>query len=107
MVSFDMGGTTAKICLIDNREPRMSPDFEAARAERFKPGSGIPLRIPAIDLIEIGAGGGSIARKNELGLLKVGPSSAGAEPAAEPRQQSPTRIRSLATSALNPSSAAR
>ena len=80
VVSFDMGGTTAKICLIDNREPRMSPDFEAARAERFKPGSGIPLRIPVIDLIEIGAGGGSIARKNELGLLKVGPSSAGAEP---------------------------
>ena len=80
VVSFDMGGTTAKICLIDDHEPKLSPDFEAARAERFKPGSGIPLRIPVIDLIEIGAGGGSIARVNELGLLKVGPASAGAEP---------------------------
>lgn len=80
LVSFDMGGTTAKICLIDDTEPTMSPDFEAARAERFKPGSGIPLRIPVIDLIEIGAGGGSIARMNELGLMKVGPTSAGAQP---------------------------
>jgi len=80
VVSFDMGGTTAKVCLIDDAEPLMSPDFEAARAERFKPGSGIPLRIPVINLIEIGAGGGSIARMNELGLMKVGPSSAGADP---------------------------
>ena len=80
VVSFDMGGTTAKVCLIDDSEPLMSPDFEAARAERFKPGSGIPLRIPVINLIEIGAGGGSIARMNELGLLKVGPTSAGADP---------------------------
>jgi 5-oxoprolinase (ATP-hydrolysing) len=79
-ISFDMGGTTAKVCLIDDAEPLMSPDFEAARAERFKPGSGIPLRIPVINLIEIGAGGGSIARINELGLLKVGPKSAGADP---------------------------
>jgi 5-oxoprolinase (ATP-hydrolysing) len=80
VVSFDMGGTTAKICLIDNAEPLMSPDFEAARAERFKPGSGIPLRIPVINLLEVGAGGGSIARRNELGLMKVGPKSAGADP---------------------------
>lgn len=80
VVSFDMGGTTAKVCLIDYSEPLMSPDFEAARAERFKPGSGIPLRIPVINLIEIGAGGGSIARMNELGLMKVGPTSAGADP---------------------------
>jgi 5-oxoprolinase (ATP-hydrolysing)/N-methylhydantoinase A len=80
VVSFDMGGTTAKVCLIDDAEPLMSPDFEAARAERFKPGSGIPLRIPVINLIEIGAGGGSIARMNELGLMKVGPKSAGADP---------------------------
>jgi len=80
VVSFDMGGTTAKVCLIDDSEPLMSPDFEAARAERFKPGSGIPLRIPVINLIEIGAGGGSIARMNELGLMKVGPTSAGADP---------------------------
>jgi 5-oxoprolinase (ATP-hydrolysing)/N-methylhydantoinase A len=80
VVSFDMGGTTAKICLIDDGEPMMSPDFEAARAERFKPGSGIPLRTPVVNLIEIGAGGGSIARVNELGLLKVGPRSAGSEP---------------------------
>ena len=80
VVSFDMGGTTAKVCLIDNAAPLMSPDFEAARAERFKPGSGIPLRIPVINLIEIGAGGGSIARMNALGLMKVGPTSAGADP---------------------------
>ena len=80
VVSFDMGGTTAKVCLIDDAKPMMSPDFEAARAERFKPGSGIPLRIPVINLIEIGAGGGSIARVNELGLLKVGPTSAGSDP---------------------------
>jgi N-methylhydantoinase A/oxoprolinase/acetone carboxylase beta subunit len=80
VISFDMGGTTAKVCLIDDAEPLMSPDFEAARAERFKPGSGIPLRIPVVNLIEIGAGGGSIARMNELGLLKVGPQSAGADP---------------------------
>ncbi|MSO96219.1 MAG: hydantoinase/oxoprolinase family protein [Thermoleophilia bacterium] len=80
VVSFDMGGTTAKICLIDDGIPSTSPDFEAARAERFKPGSGLPLQIPVINLIEIGAGGGSIARVNDLGLLKVGPTSAGADP---------------------------
>lgn len=80
IISFDMGGTTAKVCLIDDGQPVMSPDFEAARAERFKPGSGLPLSVPVINLIEIGAGGGSIARRSPLGLLKVGPSSAGSEP---------------------------
>lgn len=80
VVSFDMGGTTAKVCLIDDGRPLTSPEFEAARAERFKPGSGLPLQIPVINLIEIGAGGGSIARLDDLGLLKVGPTSAGAEP---------------------------
>jgi N-methylhydantoinase A/oxoprolinase/acetone carboxylase beta subunit len=80
VVSFDMGGTTAKICLIDESELATVPEFEAARAERFKPGSGLPLRLPVVNLIEIGAGGGSIARIDELGLLKVGPSSAGAVP---------------------------
>jgi N-methylhydantoinase A/oxoprolinase/acetone carboxylase beta subunit len=80
VVSLDMGGTTAKVCLIDDGQPMTSPEFEAARAERFKPGSGLPLQIPVIDLIEIGAGGGSIARINDLGLLKVGPKSAGADP---------------------------
>jgi N-methylhydantoinase A/oxoprolinase/acetone carboxylase beta subunit len=80
VVSFDMGGTTAKICLIDDGVVSIATEFEAARAERFKPGSGLPLRLPVVNLIEIGAGGGSIARVDDLGLLKVGPSSAGAEP---------------------------
>jgi N-methylhydantoinase A len=75
-----MGGTTAKICLIDDGELAIVPEFEAARAERFKPGSGLPLRLPVVNLIEIGAGGGSIARVDDLGLLKVGPASAGAVP---------------------------
>ncbi|MFN8224266.1 MAG: hydantoinase/oxoprolinase family protein [Gaiellales bacterium] len=80
VISFDMGGTTAKVCLVDDGQPVLSPEFEAARAERFKPGSGIPLSVPVINLIEIGAGGGSIARRSPLGLLKVGPHSAGSEP---------------------------
>jgi N-methylhydantoinase A len=80
LVSFDMGGTTAKMCLIRNGEPSMSDTFEIARVRRFKRGSGLPVRIPTIELIEIGAGGGSIARVDELGLLKVGPDSSGAEP---------------------------
>lgn len=80
VVSFDMGGTTAKVCLIDDGKPLTNSEFEAARTERFKPGSGIPLQIPVINLIEIGAGGGSIAYINDLGLLKVGPKSAGADP---------------------------
>ncbi len=80
LVSFDMGGTTAKMCLIKGGRPTMTSTFEVARVHRFKRGSGLPVRIPAIELIEIGAGGGSIARINELGLLKVGPDSAGADP---------------------------
>ena len=80
LVSFDMGGTTAKICVIKNGKPTMTNNFEIARVHRFKRGSGLPVRIPAVELIEIGAGGGSIARVNELGLLKVGPDSSGAEP---------------------------
>ncbi|MBI3798923.1 MAG: hydantoinase/oxoprolinase family protein [Deltaproteobacteria bacterium] len=80
VISFDMGGTTAKICLIDHGKPLLSTDFEAARVYRFKKGSGLPLKVPVIEMIEIGAGGGSIARVDKLGLLKVGPDSAGAEP---------------------------
>ncbi|MEM6428552.1 MAG: hydantoinase/oxoprolinase family protein [Deinococcota bacterium] len=80
LMSFDMGGTTAKMCLIDGGQPAMSDSFEIARVHRFKRGSGLPIRVPTIELIEIGAGGGSIARVDELGLLKVGPESAGASP---------------------------
>ncbi|MBC8075492.1 MAG: hydantoinase/oxoprolinase family protein [Chloroflexales bacterium] len=80
LVSFDMGGTTAKICVITRGKPLMTNTFEIARKHRFKRGSGLPVRIPAIELIEIGAGGGSIAAVDELGLLKVGPLSAGASP---------------------------
>ena len=77
---FDMGGTTAKACLIDDGEPLHSTEFEVARIYRFKRGSGLPLRIPVIDMIEIGAGGGSIARIDRLGLLQVGPDSSSADP---------------------------
>jgi N-methylhydantoinase A len=80
VISFDMGGTTAKICIIDEGKPLLTTDFEAARVYRFKKGSGLPLKVPVIEMIEIGAGGGSIARVDKLGLLKVGPDSAGAEP---------------------------
>jgi len=80
VLAFDMGGTTAKAALIENNEPLIARDHEAARVYRFAKGSGLPLRIPAIDLIEIGAGGGSIARVGPFGLPKVGPESAGAEP---------------------------
>lgn len=80
VIAFDMGGTTAKACLIDHGQPVVTFKFEAARVQRFKKGSGFPLHIPAIDLLEVGAGGGSIARVDEMGLLKVGPHSAGAEP---------------------------
>ena len=79
-MSFDMGGTTAKLCLIDNGEVMTTREFEAARVYRFKQGSGLPVLVRAVDLIEIGAGGGSIAQVNPLGLLKVGPESAGADP---------------------------
>ena len=79
-VSFDMGGTTAKLCLVDDGAPQRSRQFEIARAERFVKGSGLPVRIPVIDMIEIGAGGGSIARVDGLGRLVIGPDSAGADP---------------------------
>lgn len=80
LLSFDMGGTTAKACIIQDREPLVSGEFEVDRQYRFKPGSGFPVTIPSIDMIEIGAGGGSIARVDDLGLMKVGPDSAGSEP---------------------------
>ncbi|MDP6345011.1 MAG: hydantoinase/oxoprolinase family protein, partial [Alphaproteobacteria bacterium] len=80
VLAFDMGGTTAKLCLVDDGEPMVAYRFEAARERRFAEGSGLPIRISTVELIEIGAGGGSIARLDDLGLLKVGPDSAGAEP---------------------------
>ncbi len=80
LLSFDMGGTTAKACLIEGRKPLVTGALEVDRKYRFCEGSGMPLTIPSIDMIEIGAGGGSIAYVDDLGLLKVGPESAGSEP---------------------------
>jgi N-methylhydantoinase A len=80
VLSYDMGGTTAKICLIDDCQPQTSRAFEVARVYRFKKGSGLPLRIPVIEMVEIGAGGGSIARVDPLKRITVGPDSAGADP---------------------------
>ena len=80
VLSYDMGGTTAKICLIDELQPQTNRAFEVARIYRFKKGSGLPLRIPVIEMVEIGAGGGSIARVDRLQRITVGPDSAGAEP---------------------------
>jgi N-methylhydantoinase A len=80
VVSFDMGGTTAKICLIDKAQAQTARAFEVARVYRFLKGSGLPLRIPVIEMVEIGAGGGSIARVDTLGRITVGPDSAGSEP---------------------------
>lgn len=80
LMSFDMGGTTAKACLIENRTPLITGLFEVDRRYRFREGSGLPVTVPSIDLIEIGAGGGSIAHVDDLGLLKVGPESAGSDP---------------------------
>lgn len=80
IVSFDMGGTTAKICLIDNGQPLKSRSFEVDRTERFLKGSGLPVRIPVIEMVEIGAGGGSIAQVDAMGRLTVGPESASSEP---------------------------
>jgi N-methylhydantoinase A len=80
LMSFDMGGTTAKVCLIQDRRPLVASKFEVDRRYRFKPGSGLPVIVPAIDMIEVGAGGGSISRVDDLGLLQVGPESAGSEP---------------------------
>ena len=80
VLSFDMGGTTAKACLIHDYAPQVTTEFEVARMYRFKKGSGLPLHIPVVDLIEIGAGGGSIAHVDQLDLLKIGPDSAGSDP---------------------------
>ncbi|WP_158742129.1 hydantoinase/oxoprolinase family protein [Acidisphaera sp. L21] len=80
VLSFDMGGTTAKICLIDDGAPQTARTFEVARIGRFKKGSGLPLRIPVIEMVEIGAGGGSLAHVDALGRIAVGPESAGAMP---------------------------
>ena len=80
VLSFDMGGTTAKICLIDHFKPQTSRSFEVARVGRFRKGSGLPLRIPVIEMVEIGAGGGSLARVDLMGRIGVGPESAGADP---------------------------
>ena len=80
LMSFDMGGTTAKLCIIHDGQPLTASQLEVDRVYRFKKGSGLPVRLPVIELIEIGAGGGSIARVDSLGLLTVGPASAGADP---------------------------
>ncbi len=80
LLSFDMGGTTAKLCMLINGEPRIAADLEVAHAARFRKGSGLPLKIQSVQMIEIGAGGGSIAALGALGLLAVGPHSAAAAP---------------------------
>ena len=80
VLSFDMGGTTAKICLIKNQTPKTSRVFEVARTYRFKKGSGMPISIPVIDMVEIGAGGGSLAHVDAMRQILVGPESAGSEP---------------------------
>ncbi len=80
VLSFDMGGTTAKICLLTDGEPERARKFEIARAYRDMKGSGLPVRIPVIEMVEIGAGGGSIARVDKLGRITVGPDSAGSTP---------------------------
>ncbi len=80
ILAFDMGGTTAKACVAVGGQPLIAHSFECARVSRFKRGSGLPILMPSIDLIEIGAGGGSIAHVNNLGLLNVGPASSGAVP---------------------------
>lgn len=80
VLSFDMGGTTAKICLIQGQTPKTARVFEVARSYRFKKGSGMPISIPVIDMVEIGAGGGSLAQVDNLRQIRVGPESAGSEP---------------------------
>lgn len=80
VLSFDMGGTTAKICLIDQGQPQHSRSFEVDRSYRFKKGSGLPVRIPVVEMVEIGAGGGSIVTVDPLQRIQVGPASAGSEP---------------------------
>ncbi|WP_374901241.1 hydantoinase/oxoprolinase family protein, partial [Brucella endophytica] len=80
VLSYDMGGTTAKICLIEGQAPKTSKTFEVARTYRFKKGSGMPISIPVIEMVEIGAGGGSIATVDSMRQIRVGPHSAGSEP---------------------------
>lgn len=80
VLSFDMGGTTAKLCVIQDGKPSRTRSFEVDRMQRFKPGSGIPISTPVLDLLEIGSGGGSIAQVDSLGLLRVGPRSASSVP---------------------------
>jgi N-methylhydantoinase A len=80
VLSFDMGGTTAKICIIRNQTPKTARVFEVARTYRFKKGSGMPISIPVIDMVEIGAGGGSLASVDAMRQIRVGPQSAGSEP---------------------------
>jgi len=80
VLAFDMGGTTAKACLVRGGEPSITTDYEVGRADRLLKGSGLPVKLPVVDMIEIGAGGGSIARVDKLGLLEIGPESAGADP---------------------------
>lgn len=80
VLSFDMGGTTAKICLIEHQVPKTAKTFEVARTWRFKKGSGMPISIPVVEMVEIGAGGGSIASIDSLRQIRVGPHSAGSEP---------------------------
>jgi N-methylhydantoinase A/oxoprolinase/acetone carboxylase beta subunit len=80
ILAFDMGGTTAKLCIVENGRAARTRSFEVARVHRFVSGSGYPVTIPVYDLLEIGAGGGSMARVNDLGLIAVGPASAGSMP---------------------------
>jgi N-methylhydantoinase A len=80
LLAFDMGGTTAKVCLIAGGEPLVAPEFEVDRRYRFKKGSGLPIKVPVIEMIEVGTGGGSLARVDALRRLRVGPESAGARP---------------------------
>ncbi|MDI3340438.1 MAG: hydantoinase/oxoprolinase family protein [Sphaerobacter sp.] len=80
LLAFDMGGTTAKACLIEQGRPLITTEFEVDRVYRFKKGSGLPIKASSIELIEIGAGGGSIAHVDQFGLIKIGPDSAGSQP---------------------------
>lgn len=80
VLSFDMGGTTAKICLIENQVPKTAKTFEVARTYRFRKGSGMPISIPVVEMVEIGAGGGSIASVDGMRQIRVGPHSAASEP---------------------------
>jgi N-methylhydantoinase A len=93
VLSFDMGGTTAKACLIVDGRPDLTPEIEVARIYRFTKGSGLPLQVPSVELIEIGAGGGSIAKVDVVGRLQVGPESAGAEPGPACYPSSDGRLR--------------